>query len=100
MTPATTADARIIASQILGRTGSVMIGAHTLVDHGNALSFKFRAGRKFNYCKVTLLADDTYKVEIGKIVKYKLTKVQTAEGILCEALRPFFERTTGLYLSL
>ena len=99
MTPATTVIAQTIANQILGRTGIAMIGAHTLVDHGNALSFKFKAGRKFNYCKVTLLADDSYKVEIGKIVKYKLTKVQTAE-MHCEALRPFFERTTGLYLSL
>ena len=97
---ATTADTKLIARQIFGRMGARMIGAHTLINHGNALSFKFKAGRKFNFCKITLLADDTYKLEIGKIVKYDLRKVQTSEGVYAEDLRRIFEETTGLYLSL
>ena len=99
-TAAATADTKLIARQILGRQGARMIGAHTFLDHGNALSFKFKAGRKYDYCKITLLADDTYTIEIGKIIRYELRKVEKSEGVFAEQLRPFFERITGLYLTL
>lgn len=98
--PATAANVETIARQIFGRGGRSMIAAHNLLNHGNALSFKFKGSRKFTYCKITLLTDDTYKVEIGRIRKYELVGVQTTEGVYADQLRPLFERTTGLYLSL
>ncbi|MDF1565269.1 MAG: hypothetical protein P1V51_19690 [Deltaproteobacteria bacterium] len=77
-----------------------MVGAHNLLDHGNALSFRFKGSRSFNYCKVTLTADDLYTVELGKIVKFELKNQRRAEGLFFDMLVPHFESNTGLFLSL
>lgn len=77
-----------------------MTGAHTFVTHENGISFKFKGSRAANYAKITLEADDTYTMTIGKIRNYRLTKPQEFEGLYAESLRPAFERATGLYTSL
>ena len=77
-----------------------MTGAHTFMDHGNAISFKFKGSRAATYCKIELNADDTYTMTLGKIRKYELIKVQTAEHICWDMLKQAFEMRTGLYLSM
>jgi len=98
--PATTADTALIARQIFGRMGARMIAAHSMVNHGNALSFKFKGSRSLNYCKITLMSDDTYNLTVGKIRKYELTKPREFSGVYADQLGSLFERETGLYLSL
>ena len=90
-----------IAKQLggIGRL-SAMIGAHTFIDHGNALSFKFKGSRVATYCKVEMDASDTYTVTLAKIRKWELHKAQTFDGVYAGQLRETIERVTGLYLSL
>tara|TARA_R100001510_G_C7529164_1_gene121347 strand:+ start:147 stop:380 length:234 start_codon:yes stop_codon:yes gene_type:complete len=77
-----------------------MVGAHTFLDHGNAIGFKFKGCRRLGYCKITLNGDDTYTMLLGKIRKYELTNVQTIEGLYWDQLKEVFEGRTGLYLTL
>ena len=77
-----------------------MTGAHTFINHGDAISFKFKGSRTASFCKIQLNADDTYTMTLGKIRKYELIKVQAAEHICWDALKPAFESRTGLYLSM
>lgn len=95
----------MVASEIVRQMGglgrlSAMVGAHNLLDHGDGLSFKFRGSRKASYAKVTLGADDTYSVVIGKIRKFELKPTFEASGVYASSLVEIFERETGLYLSL
>jgi hypothetical protein len=94
-----------VASTILQQMGGwnkirAMTGAHTLLDHGKGVSFKFKAGRKANYVKITLDPDDTYTMEIGKTRGMNYRKIYKESGLYWDMLKPEFERTTGLYLSL
>ena len=100
-TMSNTNTASIIAAQ-LGGTGrlNAMIGAHNFIDHGNALSFKFKGSRVATFCKITLDASDTYTVTLAKIRKWELCKEQTFSGVYADQLRELIENTTGLYLSL
>jgi hypothetical protein len=98
----TTNIANTIALQ-LGGTGrlSAMVGAHNFLDHGDALSFKFKGSRVASYCKIKLDAGtDTYTVTLAKIRKYELHKAQVFDLVYADGLRELFERVTGLYLSL
>ena len=75
--------ATTIYKQIGGGRAKVMIGmyaqGYSTDDDGNPyLSFRFKAGRKANYCKITLTPLDTYDMTI----------------------KPLFEEATGLCLSL
>jgi len=79
---------------------TAMTGARNFIDHGNALSFKFKGSRKANYVKIELDPSDTYNVTFGKIRKYELTKERTFEGVHATMLRRLFEQVTGLYLTL
>ena len=96
---AKTADTATIARQIFGRMGARLVAAHNLVNHGNALSFKFKGSRKLTYCKITLMSDDTYSVTLGRIRKYEIVGAREFSSIYADQLRPLFERETGLYLS-
>jgi len=93
--------AALIARQLGGwRRVSAMIGVYDALNHGDALSFKFRGSRAATFCKITLRGDDTYDVKFGKIRKYELIKVQDFEMVQSAQLAPLFERVTGLRLSL
>ena len=102
--------AQTIYAQFGGRKAAVMIGMNAMGfgtdENGNAyLSFKFKAGRKANYCKITLNAMDTYDMEIQKVsfgVKQglKCKTIASYEGIYCDQLQELFEGATGLYLKL
>ena len=87
--------------QQLGNRTFVMLGAHCLIDHGDALSFKFRGSRAANYVKVTLAADDTYTVDFKKLGRnYSVKDVSETAGVYVDSLHALIESTTGLYTSL
>jgi hypothetical protein len=102
--------AETIYAQFGGRKAAAMIGMHAMAfgtdESGNAyLSFKFKAGRKANYCKVTLNAMDTYDMEIQKVSfgvsqGLKCKVVASHDGVYCDQLQDLFEKATGLYLRL
>lgn len=95
-----------IAQTILDQFGGlgrlqIMIGAHYFSDLGNGVSFAFKGVRKANRISVTLDADDTYTVEIGKLSRsYKYTVSLKVSDIYAEQLKTIFEEHTGLLLSL
>lgn len=100
--------AETIYAQLGGRGAAVMIGMHGLScgtdDAGNHyLSFKFKAGRKANYCKITLTPADLYdmvveKVSFGPARGLRRKVAAEHEGVFCDQLGPLFEEATGLYL--
>jgi hypothetical protein len=67
-------------------------------------SFKFQGSRKVNYVKITLTVMDVYKVEFGQISKVKgvptYIKKSEENDIYNEDLKNYFEKYTGLYLTL
>ena len=80
---------------------STMIGAHTFLrdEQNNAVSFKFKAGNKANYCKITLTDMDLYDIVIGKIRGMNSTIIVSFDGLYAEDLQSVFEESTGLCLS-
>ncbi len=88
--------------QQIGRKAFFMMGAHTLVDHGNAFSFKVRgAGRGCaNYIKVTLNAHDFYDVECLRLWGLNVKTISTHTDVGAENLRGLIESETGLCTSL
>jgi hypothetical protein len=102
--------ANTIYQQFGGGRAKAMIGMNAMGydtdEDGNPfLSFKFKAGRKANYCKITLTPMDVYNMSIQK-VSYGYKKglqckvVAEHDGIYSDMLKPLFEKATGLYLSL
>lgn len=82
-------------NKLAAMTGAKMpISGHGA--HGG-VSFKFGRGR---HCLITLEADDTYTVELCRIVKYEKRSVRTFEGVYCDQLGELFESETGLHLRL
>ena len=91
--------ARTIQTQLGGAL--VMMGAHTLIDHGDALSFKFRGSRKANYLKITLAGDDTYTMDFLKVGRnFSIKEVASLSGVYASNVKSVIETTTGLYTSL
>lgn len=96
-----------IAATILRQMGGpgricAMTGAHTFIDHGNGVSFKFknRLRSRGNFVKVLLSADDTYAVEFWNIAGLKFKTVREESNIYADGLIELFEQQTGMYLTL
>ena len=66
--------------------------------------FRFRGSKTYNYCQVTLNGNDLYTMKIGQIRKKKglptLVGRYEQDGLYWDMLKPIFEKTTGLYLTL
>lgn len=101
--------AETIYRQFGGRRAAVMIGmygtGYRTDEAGNPVfSFRFKAGRKANFCSITLTPADLYDMVIERISLRKTgldrKEVARFEGIFCDQLQELFERETGLYLSL
>lgn len=96
----------IIMEQLNYRRLAVMIGGWnpcygTEKNGDKYFSFRFKAWRKLNYCKITLnYATDTYTVYFCKIYGQKLLNEKTFNNIYCDQLIKVFEETTGLATSL
>jgi len=92
-----------IARTIQSQLGSalVMMGAHNLIDHGDALSFKFKGSRKANHLKITLAGDDTYTMDFLKLGRnFSIREVASFSGVYASNVKSVIESTTGLYTSL
>jgi len=101
--------AQTILTQLGGGRAVAMIGMYGMGfgtdENGNAyLSFSFKAGRRANYCKITLNAMDTYDMVIEKVSirggEQKRKEVANDNGVYCDQLQDLFEKATGLYLRL
>ena len=96
----------IIMEQINYRRLSVMIGgwnpSYGIEKNGDGyFCFRFKVGRKLNYCKITLNhATDTYTVYFCKIYKYEILNETTYTNIYCDQLVSLFANHTGLAISL
>ena len=95
--------ANIIIEQ-MGGAGKLtaMIGATYFAGDDTSVQFSFKGCRKANKCRVTLLPNDLYKMELLKVNKrtYDLEYLYQEEGLYWDMLKPEFEKETGLYLSL
>ncbi len=93
-----------IILQQMGGAGnlSAMIGATYFVGDETSLQFSFKGCRKANKCRVTLLPNDLYRMELLKVNKrtYDLEYLYEEEGLYWDMLKPVFENETGLDLSL
>ena len=90
----------------LGGTGRLvaMIGAHTFIDHGNGVSFKWKArtdrpSKRGNYLKIAL-RNDEYDLTFQYLRGYNSKVVKELRGIQASNLKMAIERQTGLRLSL
>ena len=66
-------------------------------------SLHMRIGKNskgINHVKITLMPDDTYKMDFGRIRKLDYKVVRSVTGVYAEALRDVFTEVTGLYTSL
>jgi len=93
-----------IANTILEQLGGagrlrMMTGAYNFVDLGNGLSFKIK-NQRANYIKIKLTSMDLYDVEVGRIRGNTYKVVNSAEGLYFDQLKPFIEKSTGMYLNL
>jgi hypothetical protein len=93
-----------IAQTIIDQLGgagklSAMVSAHNFLDLNDGVQFQFKGSRKANCLIVKLDSNDTYAVEFWKTGK-NLKCVLGIVNVYAEDLKPLFEQTTGLYLSL
>lgn len=90
-----------ILKQLGGNRFIAMVGARNLVCSNNMMAFKFmRNQSKANYCRITLGAMDTYKVEFIRLHGNKITTIVEFEDIYNDMLVSIFKRTTGLNTNL
>lgn len=79
--------AATILSQINATDRAAMMswGAHTMVSSSSSLRFLTRnLGGKV--IVVTLAGDDTYTVEVGKIIKHEWRSIKKVDGIFHDGL--------------
>jgi len=97
-----------LTTTILDQMGGVgriraMTGAHSFVDHGDAVSFLFpnRQRSRGNSVKITLdRGRDTYNMEFFNVSIRGAKKVKTFKDVGAEQLAPLFSKQTGLHLRL
>lgn len=86
-----------------------MIGARTLIDHGDALSFRIygRGPQRVNHIKVTLDASDTYTMTFSQVPGVRALcngkdpkVIAEVSGIYAASMKAVIESNTGLYTSL
>ncbi len=91
--------AKTILEQIGGRLFVAMTGAKNLCGGSNFLAFRlpsYFARNGINAVRITLGADDLYRVEFSRIRGMKITPVSVHEGIYCDGRAPLFTAETGL----
>ena len=101
-----------IANTIIRQMGGAgrlkaMIGAKDIYALDSGVQFRFMGSKKANKVKIDYTPDDLYTmtfIKVGRLNKktfdIKVDTVETFEGIYNDQLKPIFEETTGLYLSL
>ena len=98
--------AQEIASTIIMQMGgqgrlSAMVGAnnYTFDDKTKTLSFRFKGSKVANHIAITLNGSDLYDVKLSKIWGQKITVKKEISDAYDDMLKPFFEDSTGLYLT-
>ncbi len=91
--------AKTILQQLGGNKFIVMTGSKNFLSDGNALSFRVPA-KPANYVKITLKADDTYKMEFHKIHGMKVKLVKEYDEVYCDQLQELFTEVTGMLTKL
>ncbi len=95
--------ANIILQQ-MGGAGKLkaMVGAKYFAGTDTSLQFSFKGCRKANKCRVTLLPNDLYRMELLKVNNrtYDIKYLYNEEELYWDMLKPEFEQATGLDLSL
>ena len=86
-----------------------MIGARTLIDHGDALSFRLyaRGPKRVKHIKITLDASDTYTMTFTKVPSTRALcagkdpkVIAEVSGVYAASMKAVIESNTGLYTSL
>ena len=96
-------DPNTLLQQLGGNKFMVMTGAKNLMVDKKEKSLHMRIGKNskgINHVKITLMPDDTYKMDFGRIRKLDYKVVRSVTGVYAEALRDVFTEVTGLYTSL
>ena len=96
-------DANTLLQQLGGGKFIAMTGAKNLMVDQKEKSLHMRIGKNskgINHVKITLMPDDTYKMDFGRIRKLDYKVVRSVTGLYAEALRDVFTEVTGLYTSL
>lgn len=97
--------AQTILAQLGGQRFVVMTGARNLVSDAHCergcLSFKVGKNAKgVTHVRITLQADDLYRVETLKVRGMTITPVADVRGVYADKLRATFTAATGLDTSL
>ena len=86
----------------MGGTGRLvaMIGANSFLGTDNEVTFRWKCKAKngANTLRVTLLPNDTYEMNFGRIRSGRFKLVARLKPVYAEDLIRRFEETTGLYL--
>jgi len=88
-----------ILKQLGGNKFIAMTGA-TCYSDGNTLISKFKGSRVANIMYITLNENDLYNVKICKFKGMDIKTVKEVIGAYADMLKPLFEKTTGLRISL
>lgn len=91
-----------IKNQLGGNRFAVMTGAKNFAGTENSLQFRIGGGakKKISWVRITLMPDDTYKMEFFKIVKFEAIKVAEHTDVYCDMLQEIFTQETGFYTHL
>lgn len=87
-----------ILEQLGGNRFRVMTGAKDFVSAGNGLSFRIgRNAKRVSHARITLRADDTYKVEFLRYsARHGLQTLAVCEQVYADRLQATFTAETGL----
>ena len=94
-------DANTLLQQLGGGKFIAMTGAKNLMVDQKEKSLHMRIGKNskgINHVKITLMPDDTYKMDFGRIRKLDYKVVRSVTGVYAEALRDVFTEVTGCLL--
>jgi len=95
--------AETVFEQIGGiRRLQIMTGAYNFTrnDADKNVTFRFKASRKVNLCRITLDPSDTYTMTFMRVRGMSVKTVAEISDVFCDQLIPIFESNTGLYLTL
>ncbi len=89
-----------IARQIGNRAFIMMGSGGSVCSSERGLTFKVKGSKAFTHVRITLNADDTYKVSFYKFRGVNCVAVKDVDGIYVAQLRSVISENTGLALSL
>jgi hypothetical protein len=94
-------NANEILKQLGGKKFIAMTGATCYSDNnGNTLVAKFKGSKIANIMYITLNSMDTYDIKICKFKGMNINTVKEVSNAYNDMLKPIFEQTTGLTVSL